>query len=77
MAAPVASLMLLGVMQLAKSQRLTPADAEPYHQQVKLAADAIPYRIGQWVGSDQDVPPSAIRLLQPNVLFNRLKKSNR
>lgn len=46
-------------------------DAEPFHERIRLATRAIPYQIGLWSGEDKQLPPAAIKLLRPNVLFNR------
>ena len=41
----------------------TPEDADEYHQKVRQAVEAVPLRIGPWVGSDCPVPPSALAML--------------
>ena len=65
------SLCLLAAMAVANLARPEPEDAEPYHQRVREAVEAIPLRIGAWVGQDIEPPQAAINLLQPNILFNR------
>ena len=69
----LAALVLLGAVAAMTWSRPSPADADPYHQAVAAAADpsSLPYEFGTWVGKDVDVPPSAIQLLQPNVLISR------
>lgn len=69
------SLALLAGMAAARLTRPAPEDAEPYHRQVREAADALPFQIGDWFGADQDVPPAAIQMLQPNVLVSRRYRS--
>jgi len=44
---------------------------EPYHERVRLVADQTPYQIGDWVGTDVEVPQGAVNLLRPNVLLSR------
>ncbi len=38
---------------------------------VQQAVDAVPYRVGSWVGEDVEVPPSAIEILRPNAILSR------
>ena len=47
-----------------------PADAAPYMARVREAA-ALPNRVGVWTGTDVPIPPAAVALLRPNVLFSR------
>jgi hypothetical protein len=66
----LAALLLLG----AAAERLSlrpPADATPYHDEVRAAAKALPMRVGDWVGTDVEQPQAAVRLLRPNVIFCR------
>ena len=42
---------------------LTPASISAGH--------AVPYKLGNWVGSDVESPPSAIQMLKPNVVVSR------
>ncbi len=65
------SLGLVGSMAAAKLLRPVPEDAQPYHLQVRKVVEAIPQRVGDWVGLDQEIPRSAVKLLRPNVLFHR------
>lgn len=67
----LASLALLAGMAAARMTRPAPEDAEPYHRQVRDAANALPFQIGNWFGTDQEVTPAAIQMLQPNVLVSR------
>lgn len=39
--------------------------------QVKEAVLATPYRLGDWVGEDVEVPASAVELLHPNAILSR------
>ena len=56
---------------------LPEGDPEPYHAQIREVADKLPYQIGDWVGTDVDVPPAAVALLKPNVILNRRFKDVR
>ncbi len=69
--AAVAVVVLLGIVSetLARPRAL---DAEPYHAQVREAAEAIPRSFGPWSGQDVAQPPSVAQLLKPNVLLCRL-----
>lgn len=50
---------------------LPTGDPGAYHERIREEASRIPYRIGDWVGTDVDVPAVAVALLKPNVLLNR------
>lgn len=45
--------------------------AEAYFAQVASAVDALPYRIGRWVGVDSEPSPSGVKLLRPNRILQR------
>lgn len=47
-------------------------ESEAYHARIRSVAALMPGRIGPWVGSDLEVPRSAIQLLKPNVLVSRV-----
>lgn len=66
-----ATLVLLSAMAAARAVRPRPIDAAPYHQHVRQVAASLPRRIGDWVGTDTQVPPAAVEMLQPNVLIHR------
>ena len=69
--APLFGLVLILALGVTAMSRPGPAEAEPYHDHVAQIASTIPYRIGEWVGTDQELPREAYELLQPNVLFSR------
>lgn len=53
---------------------LSPRDAGDYHQSIRAAVEAFPYKLGahgEWVGTDVPLPAAAIELLSPNALFAR------
>ena len=65
-----AALLLLG----AARSRLSlprPADADAYHDAVRLAAAGIPLRAGDWVAEDLPVPSESLEQLHPNVIISR------
>ena len=41
------------------------------HQHIKALAEAMPHRIGVWVGQDVTVPVQALTVLRPNVMLSR------
>jgi EpsI family protein len=69
---PAVAIALLLAMFVTKALiAVTPEDAEPYHARVRAAVSAVPQRIGNWTGQDQEVPPSAVALLKPNIILSR------
>lgn len=71
-AAPAASFALLLVILLTRGAGAqAPPGAEEYHQRVAGAIERVPYKIGDWVGTDVEVAPAAQRLLRPNKLMQR------
>lgn len=38
---------------------------------VQQAVNAVPYRLGDWVGEDVEVPASAVEILRPNAVLSR------
>lgn len=70
--APVLTVALLAAMGIANLRRPQPEDAEPYHRRVRDAAGLMPRRVGAWVGRDVPAPRTAVQLLKPNVLINRI-----
>lgn len=71
LASPALCLGVLSVIALDNARHVHPQDAAPYHARAKTAIDAFPYVIGYWTGSDEKVPPAAIKLLRPNALVSR------
>jgi hypothetical protein len=45
-----------------------PGDPDAYHMTIRGAAEGVPRRIGDWVGTDVDPPAAAVSLLRPNLL---------
>jgi hypothetical protein len=69
--APLATLLVLGALGWQSALRPVPGDADPYHAAVSVKVQAIPFRIGDWVGTDTQIPREAQALLHPNALFAR------
>ena len=65
------SLCLMGGAAVDQSFRTVPANTEPYHMRIRDAADKSPDRIGDWIGQSIETPPSAIKLLRPNVIISK------
>jgi len=45
--------------------------ADEYFQDVRTTVNEIPYKVGDWIGVDEQVAPAAVRLLQPTVILQR------
>jgi hypothetical protein len=65
------SLALLAAIAIGAMGRPSPADAQAYHLSVRRAIESLPQRIGDWVGTDEPLPPAALELLQPNAVLHR------
>jgi hypothetical protein len=71
----VSILMLIGMIAEA-STRITPADAEPHQARCRTAIENFPMVVSgpsgnSWSGQDEEVPDSAVALLQPNKILSR------
>lgn len=62
---------MLGLRPLLPVGVQTPSWAKAYFVGVERAAQAFPHRVGEWVGTDVEAPPAAVKLLKPNVLMQR------
>lgn len=70
--APVISLVLMaGIWAEWRAFHGPLGDATAYHAMVRAVADHLPYQIGDWMGTDEETPPSAVALLRPNLLLTR------
>ena len=67
--APAVAAALLVGMVAESASRVTPSDAEPYHQRAKAAVESIPMQIGTWSGRTEKIPREAIAILHPNVIL--------
>lgn len=63
---------LLVVVALDSRARGAAGDAAPHHARVAaIARDAMPFSIGEWVGTDDETPEGAAKLLNANAIVNR------
>lgn len=70
--APAASAAVLAAMWTLRSIGAGPApDTVAYFAEVAASIDALPYKVGDWIGTDVEVQPAAVRLLNPNKLLQR------
>jgi EpsI family protein len=67
----IVTLALLAGVGVHRVTTRTFSDATAYHVKVKEAVDAIPFRVGDWVGEDVPIPTAATALLKPNALLAR------
>ena len=70
LAAPGLCAVLLIGMVAESSSRVTPTDAEPYHQRAKIAVESIPTRIGTWTARSEPIPREALTILRPNAIVS-------
>lgn len=69
--APAATAALLMGVHAQHVASTDPQAVEAYHADARAAIEHVPTRIGNWVGSDVDVPKAAVALLKPNALLGR------
>ncbi|MEI8195142.1 MAG: exosortase-associated EpsI family protein [Phycisphaerae bacterium] len=74
--APALTLAILAGLGLHNLLRARAADAEPYHQRVRLVAAELPLSFGNWTGHEVEVPEGATALLRPNVMISRSYTNN-
>jgi hypothetical protein len=67
--------LLVGIVSEQRTH-LKPADVEPYHAAAKSAVQSVPYVVGYWTGSDEEITPAAQKLLRPNAILSRLYSDN-
>jgi hypothetical protein len=65
------ALVLLAGVAVQRIATPSPADAQPYLQQIRAAAAQLPPGLGGWIAAESPVPPAAVSLLRPNVLISR------
>lgn len=71
-AAPVLTVALLLTILLTRGAGASAVPgADAYHESVAATIERLPYKIGDWVGTDIEVPPAAQKLLRPNKLMQR------
>lgn len=70
--APIVSAGVLVAMWAIRGVGAGPApDTSEYFADVAASIEALPYKIGDWIGTDVEVQPAAVQLLNPNKLFQR------
>lgn len=67
----ILALLILLSLHLQQRTHNDPAVVSQYHARVRGAAQAVPYRLGDWMGIDEPVPTAAVQLLRPNVMLGR------
>lgn len=72
----VVSGVVLATLAVETLSRPQPEEAAPYHERVRQAEKEVPRSFGPWRG--EDVPPTqaAVRLLKPNVIYERRFRNN-
>ncbi len=73
----VTAVLLAGITVDQFMFHLPSSSAAPYHERVRVVAQTMPYKIGNWIGTDIEVPRAAVALLRPNVLLNRHFRNRR
>jgi len=68
---PIVTVALLGAMHAGLGADAGDEAVDRYHAGARAAIGQVPERIGSWVGSDVEVPQSALVLLKPNALLGR------
>lgn len=70
--APIASALALVAMWSIRGISVGPApDTTAYFAEVAAQIETLPYKIGDWIGTDVEVQPAAVQLLNPNKLLQR------
>jgi hypothetical protein len=64
-------LLLVGVAVDQSGREASPEGAAEYHARVLAAVQAIPYRLGDWVGVDTEIRQEALRILDANASLSR------
>ncbi len=71
-AAPaLAAVMILAVFLTRPFEVRNVPGTDEYFAQVRSRVEAIPYKIGPWLGRDTDISVAAVRLLKPNIIVQR------
>lgn len=71
--APAAAAIAIGVMWWFGGYRIEPPrGVSGYFAAVSRSLDALPYKVGPWIGADTEVQEAAVRLLNPNKLIQRV-----
>lgn len=74
--APIITIGVLGGVALDQSSRdAAPPGVELYHAGVQAAEAAIPYNIGNWVGTDTPIRQEALNILDANSTVSRVYRN--
>jgi hypothetical protein len=69
---PILTLVLLVVVVIAAPQPPQHDDRiRAQHDRIRLTLDAVPLRLGDWIGEDRPLPPAAVEMLRPNAALSR------
>jgi len=63
--------LLVAILSVGGVEAANRAGAAKYFAQIRETVEAVPYRIGSWVGSDVEPLESAVELLRPNAIMQR------
>ena len=63
--------LLFAAMAWESTTRPTPEDTEPFHARVRAAVEGLPTKIGDWEGRDIPTSKEVVRLLNPNVVYQK------
>ncbi len=73
--APLLAALMLAVMLVLSPFSVKAVEgADRYFDGVRDVVSDTPYKIGDWIGRDQEVAPAAVRLLRPTVILQRTYK---
>lgn len=67
----IAAALLLGLLLTRPFEVRDLPGTDRYFAEVRRRIEAIPYKIGPWLGKDVEVSVAAVRLLRPNKLMQR------
>lgn len=68
----ILGVLILAVVSIQRAVAMhRPASMVRNHEHIRALADAIPHRIGPWIGEDVAVPVQALTVLRPNVILSR------
>jgi len=73
----VTGLVLVVGYGLRQGKDLNTAALEQYHAHIAEAVEQLPYRLGDWEGTDVPIPVAARQLLRPNALFSRTYRNRK
>ncbi len=69
--APAAALLALGAMETWKSTLPDASVGRPFLNRIKETFSHYPERVGDWDGTESDMPQEAVAMLHPNFYLDR------